>query len=236
MLILFLLFVGIVGGIVWDSYSRQRVDYAHHNHGAESHGHEHVHSHVDGADHGHRHPARPFATPHSHYHRHDRHEHDDIELPGQEGLTEIGHSHGADQTTRFWAKVAAEDGEFLLEFFQSVGSELNPAVPTETTLTAAIFNGGELEEVGEFEKSDGIFVAPQPEGFHWLPTHIIKIDSVQFANHKLAVSIPLSQGRETCDRASLGQPQVRGRLGPRPCEHSQKRASHRLVSMLIGKF
>jgi len=130
---------------------------------------------------------------HSHPHRHNRHQHDEIEIPGQEGLTEIGHSHDSDLTIRFWAKVTAEEGALKLEFFKSMGSDLEPTAPSKTTLTSLIFNGSELEDRAKFEISNGVYVAQQPDGFHCLPTHIVKMEDLEFGNQEFDAAIPLSQ-------------------------------------------
>ncbi len=190
-LISFVLVVGVAGWFGWNAYANRAVYTGHHDHGVESH--DHAHTHGEGVDHGHEHPSMPDVGTHAHSHRHNRHEHDSVEIPGQERLTEIGHSHDAGQTTRFWARVEVEDGSFKLEFFESVGSEVNPTAPGETMLTALIFNGSELENRAKFKSSNGIYVAPQPDGFHFLPTHIFKIEGLEFDGQKLDAAIPLSQ-------------------------------------------
>jgi len=190
-LMLFLVVIGIAGWFAWNSYASHPIYSDQHAHGAGEK-HEHLHSHSDGVDHGHQHAVKIGDEPHSHPHRHDRHRHDDFELIDQEGLTEVGHSHGSDQTTRFWAKATVKDGTFRVEFSQSVGGELSPVAPTETKLNAKVFNGSKLEAAVIFEKSESSFEARQPDGFHGLPTHIIKIESLALGDQKLDVAIPLS--------------------------------------------
>lgn len=186
-----MLVAGVAGWFAWNAYASRPVYTGQHDHSVESH--DHSHTHGEGIDHGHEHPAGSDVGTHSHAHQHNRHEHEAVNVPGAEGLTEIGHSHIGGQTTRFWARVAVEDGTFKLEFFESMGSELKPSAPAGTKATALIFNGGELEDRAKFEISNDVFVAQQPDNFHWLPTHIIKIDGLEFNGQKIDASIPLNQ-------------------------------------------
>ena len=157
----------------------------------ESHQHHHVHG--QGIDHGHEHENIESVS-HSHPHRHDRHHHGSIEFPGQEGLTEIGHSHDASgDTTHFWAKLIFENNDqFALNFFASQESDLNSYAPPTNSLNALIFNGGKLEGEARFEKSDENYIALMPSDFLVLPTHVLKFEDLEFGDLKLDAVLPIS--------------------------------------------
>ena len=191
-LLLGLLVVGTVAWFMLGPAADQTVYAESHSH-PDVESHEHQHTHGKGIDHGHEHPDSSVTT-HSHAHRHEHHHEEAADILKLDGdLTEIGHLHSDEKVTLFWAKISLKEGKFHLSFFQSEGSDLTPTSPTAATFDGFIVNQNELESRARFEKSDDKFVANAPADFLCLPTHVIKIEDLEFGGHKVNAVVSIGK-------------------------------------------
>lgn len=178
----------LVCSIGWHLVSSRPIYSSSHSHsGAKTH--EHPHTHGEGLSHGHQHFGLVGTTTHSHPHQH-AHRHDkNIEIPGVEGLTEIGHRHRSDSTIHFWATAEVVKNAVYLKCWTHRGQEVFELPPADCL--ADVFNGSDHVCSVAIRRLDGMNVGKLPADYFHLPTHVLKLAKLTVGDDEFDTIIPM---------------------------------------------